>query len=88
MLTETQLAAIITIHQNGVLEIRRDTVITKDDVVISRMPHGYCLEPGDSVDGQPERVKQVAKFVWTPECLALWAADEEARASKIATHNT
>ena len=65
-----------TVH----LQIRHATYVEEDGVRISGPSfHRYVLTPGDALDGQPQRVRDVAAAVWTPEVIA---AEEAAAAAR------
>ncbi len=68
----------LDVTATGHLQIRHATYVEEDGVRISGPSfHRYVLTPGDALDGQPQRVRDVAAAVWTPEVIA----DEEAAAA-------
>jgi len=62
----------IKVAPSGVVEVRTDTVTSRDGVEIARAPHRVALAPGDDVSGQPDRVRAICLAVWTPEVAAAW----------------
>ena len=59
-LTEREEFGSITVLADGQLEVRKDTVIERDGVEISRTYHRHVVEPGDDLDAEDPRVKDVA----------------------------
>ena len=59
-LTEREEIGSITVLADGQLEVRKDTVIERDGVEISRTYHRHVVEPGDDLDAEDSRVKAVA----------------------------
>lgn len=70
----------ITIDELGNLSIRAATYIVEDDGSRIGSPslHRHVLVPGDSLEGEPERVQRIAAVVWTPEVVAAHQAALEA----------
>ena len=54
------------------VQVRKATVIKRDDVEISRSFERYSLSPDDNLDGQPDEVKVVCNAVWTQEIKDAW----------------
>ena len=70
----------LDVTATGHLQIRHATYVEEDGVRISGPSfHRYVLTPGDALDGQPQRVRDVAAAVWTPEVIA---AEEAAAAAR------
>jgi len=70
----------LDVTETGHLQIRHATYVEEDGVRISGPSfHRYVLTPGDALDGQPQRVLDVAAAVWTPEVIA---AEEAAAAAR------
>jgi|TARA_R100001244_G_scaffold2854_1_gene4197 hypothetical protein len=59
-LTEREEIGTITVLADGQLEVRKDTVIERDGVEISRTYHRHVVEPGADLDAEDPRVKAVA----------------------------
>jgi hypothetical protein len=76
MLTKEVLVGLIEIYEDGRLGVRQDTVVTettdKGIEEISRTYSRYMLNPGDPIDGKPQRVQDVANAVWTQEVIDAW----------------
>ena len=54
------------------VQVRKATVIKKDDVEISRSFERYSLNPSANIDNQPEEVKVICNAVWTKEVKDAW----------------
>ena len=64
-LTEEQVVDKIEILETGIIQVRKATVIKKDNVEINRSFHRHVLAPDDDLTGQDARVSAVAKTVCT-----------------------
>ena len=78
-LTEKQEYNVEVVPPYQILQVRRDDVIIKDDVEISRTFHRHVVMPGDDVSAEPTVVQQIAGAViasatWTPAVVAAYAA--------------
>ena len=66
------------------VQVRKDTVIKKDDVELTRTYHRYVLHPGtlDASDNlvdtdlsaEPAEVSAICNAVWTTDIKAAWKA--------------
>tara|TARA_Y100000310_G_C20508162_1_gene727445 strand:+ start:463 stop:723 length:261 start_codon:yes stop_codon:yes gene_type:complete len=66
------------------LQCREATVISEDEVEISRSFHRHVLHPNDDITNEPQEVKDIAAVVWTDEVKASWTAFQEAQAEQLA----
>ena len=64
----------IEILENGCLQVRRSDIVLKDGIEVGRQFHRHCLNPGDDVSKEVQRVKDVANATWTPEVVAAYEA--------------
>jgi len=64
-LSESTVIGHIGILPDGQLQIRQDTVITRDGVEVSRAYHRHVISPGEDVSGEDPRVQAVAKAIHT-----------------------
>ena len=64
----------IEILENGCLQIRRSDIVLKDGIEVGRQFHRHCLNPGDDVSEEVQRVRDVANATWTPEVVAAYEA--------------
>jgi len=63
-----------------VLQVRTATIITKDDVEISRSFHRHVVTPNDDVSGETDEVKALAGIYFTDAAKAAQTAAEAANA--------
>lgn len=72
-LTERQVIGVITILEDGQLQIRTDTVIERDGVEIQRLHHRKVLAPGDDTRAEiDDRIRTVATAMWTAEVVQAY----------------
>lgn len=69
MITKNVVIGLINILENGIIQIRTDTIILEDDVELSRSYHRSLLEPGVDISNQHEKIKSIAAIFWTPEII-------------------
>jgi len=62
----------IEVLESGHIQIRQATKIMENGKEISKTYHRHVLSPGDSLEGQDEKVQRIAKAVWTPEVVAAY----------------
>jgi len=67
MLQKMEVIDRIEVLDTDHIQIRRATRIMEDGIEISRTYQRSVLAPGDSLEGQPDRVIAVANAVWTLE---------------------
>lgn len=79
MLIETKLIDKIEVIENGIVQVREATRILKDGVQIAQTYHRWTLTPGQDVSDQPANVQAIATAAWTPEVIAAYQAQLEAR---------
>lgn len=77
-LTETT-KFFIGVHDDGQIEFRRTRVILDGEEVIGQKHHRQVLEPGQDVSQFPNRLRQIAQVVWTPQVIADYQAAKAAR---------
>ena len=54
------------------VQVRKATVIKKDDKELTRSFERYVLHPDSSLDGQPAEVTAICNTVWTKEVKDAW----------------
>ena len=82
-LTEATAQDKIEIVDTGtykVLQVRTATIITKDDVEISRSFHRHVVTPNDDTTGETDEVKALAAIYFTSDAKAAQTAAEAANA--------
>ena len=81
MITERKEIGVIALLASGVIQVRMDTVVERDGVVLTRQYSREVLEPGISdVSKHDERIKKMVEIFWTPEvrrARAAWRARPE-----------
>tara|TARA_R100000353_G_scaffold34514_2_gene27626 strand:- start:3072 stop:3323 length:252 start_codon:yes stop_codon:yes gene_type:complete len=50
-----------------IIQVREATVVTENNVELSRSFHRYSLAPNDDISSQPEEIKGIANVVWTEQ---------------------
>ena len=70
----------IEVLESSHVQVRQATRIMEDGKEISKTYHRHCLSPGDSLEGQDEKVQRIAKAVWTDEVVAVYKAQLAANA--------
>lgn len=72
---------MISILQDGQVQVREDTVVEEDGVEISRTYHRTVLEPTAEPQVTDPRLLAILRAAWTPEVVAAF---EVARAERLA----
>tara|TARA_R100000306_G_C4371133_1_gene140018 strand:- start:681 stop:917 length:237 start_codon:yes stop_codon:yes gene_type:complete len=57
---------------DGQIQVRHDTHILEDDVLVSVSYHREVISPGQDVSNQPEEVKRLAKLEHTDEVIKAY----------------
>ena len=72
-LTEsTEYDKIEVVGQFKHVQVRKATIIKRDDTEIARTFERYVLQPDSSLDGQPAEVTSICNAVWTQEVKDAW----------------
>lgn len=77
-LTETKLIDKIEVTENGIVQVREATRISRDGEQIAQTYHRWTLSPGQDVSDQPANVQSICQAAWTPEIIAAYEAQLEA----------
>ena len=78
-LTETKVIDQITVTENGVVLYREATRILKDGEQIAQTYHRSSLTPAQDLTGHPANVVAICNLTWTPEVIAAYKTQQEAR---------
>ena len=80
--TEYDKYEIVTPYKH--VQVRKATVIKKDDVELTRSFHRYVLDPGTldasdnlvntDISAEPAEVQAICNAVWTDDIKASWKA--------------
>jgi hypothetical protein len=72
MLTEKSIIGSIQVLEDGQIQVRRDDIILRDGVEISRVLHRHVIVPGQDTSSQDPRVVAVCKALHTPEVVEAY----------------
>ena len=72
-LTEKTEIGSIEVLPMGQIQVRKDTIIEKDGVEISRAYHRHVVEPDGDITNEDQRVKDIATVAHTAEVKTAWA---------------
>ena len=77
VITDRIVYDMMTILEDGQVQLRRARVIMDDGTEIHRQFHRQVLEPGQDVTMFPSRVQAVCQTLWTPQVIADYQAAKE-----------
>lgn len=77
-LTENKVIDKIEVVENGIVQVREATRISRDGEQIAQTYHRWTLTPGQDVSDQPANVQSICQAAWTPEIIAAYQAQLEA----------
>jgi hypothetical protein len=83
MITEEKILDQITVNDNGTILYREATRRLKDGVELSKTYHRTSLAPAQDLTGVPDNVVSIANVAWTPEVIAAYQAQQEARLGAV-----
>jgi hypothetical protein len=72
MLTEKTIIDKIEVLENGYIQIRQANIIEKNGIEITRTFHRWVLAPGQDLENQEQKVKDIANVVWTKEIIETY----------------
>lgn len=81
---EVKYDKVEIVGDHKTLQCREATVISEDEVEISRSFHRHVLHPDGDITNEPQEVKDIAAVVWTDEVKAAWTAHQAAQAEAFA----
>jgi hypothetical protein len=73
----------ITVNENGTVLYREVTRILEDGVELSKTYHRTSLAPASDLTNVPDNVVAIANVAWTPEVIAAYNAQQEARLGTV-----
>jgi hypothetical protein len=82
-LTKTTNIDQITVTENGIVLYREVTRILEDGVQLSQTYHRTSLAPASDLTGVPDNVAEICNVAWTPEIIAAYQAQVEARLGTV-----
>jgi len=59
------------------VQVRKATVIKKDDKELTRSFERYVLQPDVDISGEPTEIQTICNVVWTQEVKDAWKAYQE-----------
>jgi hypothetical protein len=71
-LTEKEVIGSRDVLEDGQIQVRRDNVILKDGIEISRTYHRHVVAPGDSIVDEDPAVQRIAMAEHTPAVIAAY----------------
>ena len=69
----------VEVIENGTVQVRQATIITEDGNQISRTFHRWVITPSQDYSDQEDKVKDICRVTHTPEVIAAYQAQQEAR---------
>ncbi len=80
MITQKTIFDMISILEDGQIQLRQARVIIDDDGVteISRTFHRQVIVPGQDVTTFPPKIQQICNLIWTPAVIAAYLAAKAA----------
>ena len=76
-LTEETVVDKIEVLENGIIQVRKATVIKRDGVEINRSFHRHVLAPADDLTDQDARVSAIANVIWTDEVITAYQESQK-----------
>ena len=73
----------VEVVENGIVQVRQATIITEDGNQISRTYHRWTIAPGEDYSTQEQQVQDICKVTHTPEVIAAYQAQQEARLGAV-----
>ena len=68
---------IEVVGQYKAVQVRKATVIKKDDKELTRSFERYVLHPDSDISAEPAEVQAICNTVWTSEIKNAWKAFQE-----------
>jgi hypothetical protein len=69
----------IEVVLDGTVQVREATIIEKDNNLIARTYHRWCIAPGQDYSDQEQQVKDICKVTHTEEVINTYKAQQENR---------
>jgi hypothetical protein len=79
---EKQIVYRQQIDEFGSINVQKITRIIEDGASLSETYHRHILHPGDSTEGEDDKVIAIANAIWTPEVIAAYQAMMETNEPK------
>jgi len=85
MITERPALGVITILEDGQIQLREDIVIERDGVEINRLHHRRVLEPSSTHTETEPRLVRIIGAVWTTEVITEFRRRRQALLDSVNT---
>jgi hypothetical protein len=73
----------VEVIENGTVQVRQATIITEDGNQLSSTFHRWCIAPNEDYSTQEQQVQDICKVAHTPEVIAAYQAQQEARLGAV-----
>ncbi len=84
MLSEVKVVEEIRVQPDGEIIVFESTRVMRGELEVARTPaEGRVLMPGDSADGETERVSAITAAVHTPEVVKAYAEARERAGAEL-----
>jgi len=64
LIVEDKVIDRIEIIENWAIQVRIASIVSRDSIEIARTYERYSLQPGDSLEEQPDLIKNIANAAW------------------------
>jgi len=65
------------------VQVRKATVIKKDDVELTRSFERYVLHPDSDISGEPAEVQSICNAVWTDAVKTAWTEYQKTQSTPL-----
>jgi hypothetical protein len=73
----------IEVVENGIVQVRQATIITDNGNQVSKNYHRWCIAPNEDYSTQEQQVQDICRVTHTPEVIAAYQAQQEARLGAV-----
>ncbi len=77
MIIKNIVVGKIEILEDGQIQIRTDTIISEDNIELSRTYHRHVIQPGDDVSKEDLRVISHTNIEWTPGVIKKFKDNQQ-----------
>lgn len=77
MLTKETKIDKIEIIENGIIQVRKKTLIYEDGNELSFSYERSSFEPGQDVSTQDQKIQDICIVVWTKEIISAYKAQQD-----------
>lgn len=69
MIEERIVTGLMSILEDGQINLREDIVILRNGVEVTRLYHRRVIEPGSDVSKESGKIKAISQIIWTPQVV-------------------